>query len=366
MNKKVLLSVLVALGMIGALGVLVGALIWVSSPQYSLKKAQEAIACNDLATFRRYVDVDYLSARVFDSILAGTVEDKGVEEGLAEFGMIGGMSSMDNLKPVVLKRIRQRILEAVELSALEPTAQEAEKYRTASLKKLDLPLLAKDLGLVPGPMPLRTEVLAVENKEARAILVMYSPVLGKEVGIIVGMTEKNGYWRVMEIVNYAELAQHVQFDEPDVLMETFNRLIHEAIEEREQEERTTAGDAAPLLAVVSEGRGHLEPVPPSEVWTEYLTLEHVQINRTEAGGLQCEVVLLNKSETWVHRARLRLFLQDSAGVPVSAASQWLVSEDGPPLDPGQRIRVNFPVVTEGVPAESYGVNYAVDELLVED
>jgi len=74
---------------VGVLVLAVGSYVyWQRTPQYSLHQIKQAIQTHDLALFRKHVDVEGLSSRLVDDLLA-SISEKNAQEN-------GGLSHLDS------------------------------------------------------------------------------------------------------------------------------------------------------------------------------------------------------------------------------------------------------------------------------
>lgn len=145
---------------------------WTRTPQYSLQQAGRAYVQRDLATFKRYVDIDGITAALVDTLVAEAAAQQPSSEGVFA-GAAQGMIMM--MKPRMVDEYKAAMAKRVETYPEEDRA-----LKVSSMK------------------------VAIDGKQATVNLELWAPGTDRLVKFDLRMREMGGYWQVAEWMNGAD------------------------------------------------------------------------------------------------------------------------------------------------------------------
>jgi hypothetical protein len=168
---------------------------WTTTPQYSLRAIAQAVKQHDLPAFEKYVDMESVSTRAVDQLLAVTMNDP--EEVQNDFaGFAQGMIEM--LKPQLVKAINSEVENFVEKGNVE-AAKNQEKNGPAVVK--DLLNKAEDNSMkVMG-----TKYVKKEGNIAIVGLEIKVPEYDSTLVVDLKMRDMGNYWQLAELSNLGDV-----------------------------------------------------------------------------------------------------------------------------------------------------------------
>ncbi len=206
MTKKTVLLIILTL----SAALLAAAVLyrqWLVSPEHSLWQAKKAIDRHDLASFRKYVDVDRLAERLADG-LGGSLDEIFDAEALESPGQATG-------------EFRRKLLELVRESYYAQRPQiirelkEQIAFYVENGRFRDDPDAATGISVELGPEIERIEFRGIDHvkKDDKTALLGLKFHVEKYRSLIiveVKMLQLDGYWQIAEVSNLPQVIRDLR------------------------------------------------------------------------------------------------------------------------------------------------------------
>lgn len=171
---------------------------WIKSPTYSLKQLGAAIESHDRERAEKYIDIENVATILVDRLLetSGQAQAKPKNQ-WEEAGQNMAMGFIQMMKPAMANAAKAKFLEYVEKGSFEESGSSRATPSlaiTASFQKVvDKKRRFKEVKSVEKDGKIALVTIELTGADGQSIL----PRLK--------MRERDGYWQVIEIVNFAEL-----------------------------------------------------------------------------------------------------------------------------------------------------------------
>ena len=174
---------------------------YIQSPKYSFLQAKKAIEQHNLASFKKYVDIEGIASSLIDYLLEPSTEEK--EQSIWE--EIGEEIGTKIAKTYLTKNLKQQIVKYVEIG----------KFEESDFSLSDLWNNFKDIAYVKK-----------EGKIAYIGLEFFNEKYDTSLILELKMRDKGSYWQIAKISNFLEFMKKL-----DELVEKYNEKIIEAMEQ---------------------------------------------------------------------------------------------------------------------------------------
>jgi hypothetical protein len=175
------------------------------SPQYSFWMAAKAAKQHDITTFERYADVDGITSRLIDEIMAQTTKNSSSPKGRWEqVGEALAKGFVGMIKPRMVESAKEQIERWIEKGEFENTNTAPERQSpTMPLKDV----YGKIAGEKDGFRGI--QYVKKDGKIAYVGLGFYRQDYDKMLVLDLKMRDKGGYWQIAEISNFPDLIRQV-------------------------------------------------------------------------------------------------------------------------------------------------------------
>lgn len=188
-----------------ALVILLGAFSWwqhwVHSPQYSLMQAKKAFEQHDLTNFRKYVDVESVTARILDQLLDDFKEENKPVDQWEAMGQTFAENMFMALKPQLAKMAKEQVEYYVEQGSFKQT--QSQTGSNFSLEEVTGQALAKE-NEYQG-----IEYVKKEGKIATVGIKVLQAKYNVPLILEIKMRKQDGYWQVAELSNLIQLTKKI-------------------------------------------------------------------------------------------------------------------------------------------------------------
>ncbi len=191
--------------MIGVASAVTAYVYWKSTPAYSLRQAKHAVDSHDVGTFEKYVDVESISSRLIDDMMARTMEDAQGNGSAHALGATLASGLMQLVKPRLVQMVREQTERFVETGSLQESAQRA----TSDSSDVSLETIARNLGAAPADF----RRVAYVRRRSNIALVGFSfenTRLDTVFVLQMKMRKMGNYWRLVELSNAGQLLQEME------------------------------------------------------------------------------------------------------------------------------------------------------------
>lgn len=191
---------------------------WTRTPQYSVNRIAHAITSHDVALFEKHVDVESVSARLIDDLLADVTAKQAETEG-SSMGSALAAGLIQFMKPRLVQIVREQTIRFIETGSFSKHDSSTDDSESANLEDLSRGLGAKRDSF-RGIGHVRTE-----GKIALVGLKFSNADLDTTLTIEVKMRNEGSYWRVVELTNLTHLTRTMEELRPARLA-AINAPIH--------------------------------------------------------------------------------------------------------------------------------------------
>lgn len=188
---------------------------WTTTPQYSLRCIGKSITKHDLATFKKYVDLNTVTSRAVDDLINVSMNDPEVaDQGVNEFAQ--GVVKL--LKPQLVEVFTKEVESYIESGTFK-----GEKDTEGS------GFSPEDLWKKTGGKSAKLNGISSVKKEGKIALVglkLQLPEYNSEIVLDLKMRDRGTYWQLVEISNIGDVIVDLDKLEKDKLAK-LNKPIEE-------------------------------------------------------------------------------------------------------------------------------------------